>query len=99
VRLVVEDYHSYARLAAKFDFSERSIRDWAAKGEFGPGDRFLRRGTDVRVPTSGVLFFIERNLARHDEARMLANKVRGRTLGEARRRLQAAAAIALGGIG
>lgn len=86
VRMVVEDYFSFPRLAAKFDFSERSIREWADKGEFGAPDRFLRRGNDVRIPTSGVLFFIEQNLAKHDQARVLANKIRGRTMGEARRR-------------
>jgi hypothetical protein len=83
---LVQDYWTYGELAEKFRFSRRSIREWAANGEFGPVEQFIRRGSDVRVPTSGVLFFIKANLYRIDQATAIANEIRGKALTDARLR-------------
>lgn len=86
---IVQKYYPISELAWTLSFSESSIRRWAREGLFGPETEFLEIGSDVRIPTSGVLFFIEHHQRRIDAARVEANKIRGRTLGEAKRRAQA----------
>lgn len=87
--VVAQKYYGAPELAWLFGFSEWSIREWGKQGKFGPPSQFLRVGNDVRIPQSGVLFFIEAHLNAKSEARRLADQVRGRTLGEARRKLAA----------
>ena len=86
--MVATKYWPLAELAWLFGFAESTIREWAKKGEFGPDRDFLRVGNDIRIPSSGVLFFINSHLNQKNEAQRLADQVRGRTLGEARRKAQ-----------
>lgn len=85
---IAQKYYSVAELAWTYSFGESTIRRWMKEGKFGPPEQFLRVGTDVRVPTSGALFFEEHFKAKCDAGQEAVNKIRGRTLGEARRRLR-----------
>jgi hypothetical protein len=86
--LLVQKYYTVPELAWHFGFSETTIREWMRAGLFGSQEEFLRRGNDIRVPQSGALFFIEAHLNKKTQAQRLADQVRGRTLGEARRKLE-----------
>ena len=87
IRLLFQCYHSIPALSLRLAFAESSLKAWAKDGEFGPEAEFLVRGNDIRIPDSGLLFFLSRNLRGHDERRRLESLIRGRTVGEAKRRL------------
>jgi hypothetical protein len=66
--LSVERYFKVADLAARLDVSPKVIRAALARGEFSPPSaatapgpdcsNIIDLGSDVRVPLSGVLFFL-----------------------------------------
>jgi hypothetical protein len=87
VSRIAQKYFTVAELAWTYSFAESTIRTWMKQGLFGPPEDFLVVGTDVRIPTSGALFFEEKHKNRLDAAREAANNLKGRTLGEARRKL------------
>jgi hypothetical protein len=55
-------YHSAASLASRFAFSAKHIRQLVRAGAFGPD--YLMVGSDLRVPESGVSFFISQHRVR-----------------------------------
>ena len=87
---IVQRWYSVPELAWTFGFSESSIRAWIRAGEFGDTGEFLVRGTDVRIPQAAVVAWQDRHLVKHDASRRIAMELRGRSVGEARRKLQAA---------
>lgn len=85
--LMLQKYRPVTELAWLFAFSDSTIKNWANQELFGPPADFLRVGNDIRIPDSGALFFINNHLNTKSDARRMADQVRGRSLGEARRRL------------
>ena len=84
--MLVQKYRPIPELAWLFSFAPATIKEWTDRNLFGPPEDFLRVGNDIRIPDSGALFFINNHLNQKSEAQRLADQVRGRTLGEARRR-------------
>lgn len=84
-----EIYYSIARLGCMLDFAPSTIRTWCKRGMFGPACAFLRIGLEVRIPHSGYAFFCANHL--ETERSKVGDDVRGRSLGEARRRARAMA--------
>jgi len=86
--LLVQKYRPIPEIAWLIAFSPVTVKEWTGQELFGPTADFLRVGNDIRIPDSGTLFFINNHLNEKSEARRLADEIRGRNLGEARRRLQ-----------
>ena len=54
-------WYSIADLSAMFDFGRSTVRMWWQQGRFGPVHESIKVGDDIRVPQSGVDFFILQN--------------------------------------
>lgn len=83
---IAEKYYTVSELAWTYGYSDWTIRQWIRQGQFGPPERLLIIGKDLRVPASGAVFFEDNHRNIHVAARNAANAVKGRTLGEARRK-------------
>lgn len=85
---LVQKYYSISETAFTFSLGESTVRRKLRAGEFGPLAECLIDGTAIRIPTSGLLSYIEKHQPKDIAQRKAADQVKGRTLGEARRRLK-----------
>ena len=86
----VEPYYSIPKVAWIFELGESTVRRKGKAGEFGAMADCLVDGNQVRIPHSGLLFYREKHRIKDVAQKRLDDQVRGRTLGEARRRLKEA---------
>jgi len=84
----LEPYYSIPRVAWMFELGESTVRRKWKAGEFGPITNCLLDGNMVRIPHSGLLHYVHNHQIKDVAQRRLDDQVKGRTLGEARRRLK-----------
>lgn len=54
-------WYSIADLASIFGFARSTVRLWWSEGRFGPVGDCIKVGDDLRIPQTGVDFFVQQN--------------------------------------